>query len=140
MASALERSFEELVENSLGCIVVYEASGQHKHIGIVVLAYQMGNLWNPRQSGTYALMLVERHAYAFAAAADSYAGINFAALHALGQSMAEVGIIAAKVAVCAIVLVGVAVALQILQDELLQREACVVASYSYCLYVHCRAY
>lgn len=138
MATALKRGLEELV-HYCGCRVVVDESARHyEHVGVVVLAYEVGYLWNPRQSGANALMLVERHVDSFAAAADANARIYLAALNAAGEGVAEVAVVAARVAVCAVVLVGKAVLFEILYDEFFQWIAGVVAGYAYCLYFHGR--
>ena len=81
-------------------------------------------------------MLVECDADAFATAANGNARINLTALDSLAQGVPEVGIIAAKVTVCTEVFVGIAMLFQVLEHVLLQCEACVIASYSNCLYFH----
>ncbi len=72
----------------------YEPRRQHKHIGIVMLPGQSGQLHRPAKSRTYALMLVEGHAYAVARATHGYARVATAALYGLGTGMSEIGIIA----------------------------------------------
>lgn len=136
VASALESGLEKFVKDGFGSLVVNETAGQNEHIGIVMLADEVGYLGYPRQSGTYSLMLVERHADAFAASADANAGIYFAAFDPFGQRMAEIGVVTAKVTIRTIVLVGVAVAFKILQHKLFEGKARMVAGYSHCLYVH----
>ena len=136
VAATLERGLEELVHDGGGCLVVDETTWHDQYVGIVVLAAEMSYLWNPSQAGTHTLMLVERDADALATAANGNAGINLAALDALAKRMAEVGIVAAEVTVCAVVLVGISMLFQILKHKLLQCEACMVAGYSYCLYFH----
>ena len=96
----------------------------------------MGYLRYPSQAGTNTLMLVERDADALATATDGNAGINLATLDALAKCMAKVGIVAAEVTICAVVLVGISMLLQVLKHKLLQCEACMVAGHSYCLYFH----
>ena len=136
VATAFEGGLEELIHNLTGGIVVDEASGHYEHVGIVVLTNEVGDFGAPCQSGTHALMLVERDGDAFARAANADARIYLAALDALGQGMAEVRIVDAGIAPRAIVLIGIAFLLEILKHELLQRITCMVAGYAYGFYFH----
>ena len=70
MTAAIELCGEILVHNFTGHVLVDETAGHHKHVGIVMLTDQVCYLWYPAQTGTDALMLVERHVDAFAAATD----------------------------------------------------------------------
>ena len=47
MTTTLEGSFEELVEDSLGSLVVDETSWKHDDIGIVVLADKLSDIFAP---------------------------------------------------------------------------------------------
>ena len=113
VAAALEGSFEKLVHNGLGCLVVDEAAGEHEHVGVVVLADEFGYILAPSQSGTHTLMLVERDGHALTAATDGNTGIDFPALDGFGQWMGEVGIVYTLVTVGAEILDGVALLLSI---------------------------
>ena len=93
MASAFKRSLEELIHDFLCHLIVDEASWHYQYVCIVVLANHVSNLWNPSQSGTNALMLVERHSDTLARTTDTDTRINFAILNALGQSMTEVWVV-----------------------------------------------
>ena len=118
MAAAFELSGEILVHNLTGCLLGDEASGHHQHVGIVVLTDEMGNLRNPAQTGTDALMLVERHVDALARATDGDAREHLALLDALSQRMAEIGVVAGVLGVGAVVLIGVALFIVVRLHEL----------------------
>ena len=93
MATAFEGGCEELIHDLTSHVVVNETTRHHEHVGIVVLTDQMCNLWNPTQTGTHLLVLVERHGDTLARTADGYAGIYLTALDALSKCMTEVGIV-----------------------------------------------
>ena len=93
MTSTLKLRGEKLVHNAFCHRLVDEATGHHQHVGVVVLADQMGYLWNPAETGTDALMLVECHADALTTAADGNAGKYLAFLNTLSQGMTEVGVV-----------------------------------------------
>ena len=116
--------------------MVNEASRHDEHIGIVVLADEVGHLWNPAQSGAHGLVFVERHADALAAAADCDARIYLLRFDAVRKGMAEVRIVTAVGCVCAVVLVPVAMSLAVFYDVLLQLIACMVGRKSDCFYFH----
>ena len=126
MASTFEVGGEELGHDTVGFLAGDEAAGHDEHVGVVVLACQMGNLGYPAKGGPDALMLVQGDADAFAAAADGDAGVAFARLDGQGQGVGKVGIVAAFGGVGAEVLVGPAAGVEPLLDVLLQLEACVV--------------
>ena len=136
MASAFEGSSEELVHNLTGHIVVDETTWHHEHVGIVVLTDEMCNLWDPTQTGTHLLVLVECDADTFARTADGDTGIKLTTLNALGQCVTEVRIIDTCVTPSTIVLVGITLLLQVLKHKLLKSEACVIAGYANSLYFH----
>ena len=136
MATAFETGLEELVHDGLRCLVIDETAGHDQHVGIVVLTTEMGYLWNPSQSCTHSLVLVERDGDTFTTTTDSNAGIDLAALYTFGQRMTEIGIVATHVAVGAVILVGIAVALKILNNKLLECIASVVAGYADSLDIH----
>ncbi len=117
--AAFKRSLEELIHDFLCHLIVDEAAWHYQYVSIVVLTNHMSNLWNPSQSGTNALMLVERHSDTLARATDANTRINFAILNALGQSMTEVWVVDRSVTPCAIILIRIAVFLQILENEFL---------------------
>ena len=66
MATAFEGGCEELIHDLACHVVVDETTGHHKHVGIVVLTDEVGDLGNPAQSGAHLLVLVQRHADTFA--------------------------------------------------------------------------
>mgnify|MGYP003312600021 CR=1 FL=1 len=136
MASAFKVGGKELVEDAACHVVVDEAARHHQHIGIVVLTDEVGNLGLPAESGTDALMLVEGHADALAAAAHGDAGEHLARLDAACQCMAVGGIVARLLGVGAVVLVGIAMLFKILFYELFEWKGSVVAGNSNCLYFH----
>ena len=115
MATAFESGLEKLVHDCTGCLVVDETAWHNQYVGIVVLTAEMSYLWNPSKTSAYTLMLVERDADTLATATNGNAGINLTALDSFAQGMAEVGIIAAKVAVCTEVLVGIAMLFKVLE-------------------------
>ncbi len=45
MSSALKSGLEKFIHDFFGSIVVHKPSWHHQYVGIVVLAYEMGNLW-----------------------------------------------------------------------------------------------
>lgn len=104
MASALEGSGEEDVDELESEFGGYEARGKHEHVGVVVFAGEFCNLGLPAERGAYALMLVEGHADAVAGSADGYCGVDLACLECERARMCEVGVVAAVGAVCAEVL------------------------------------
>ena len=118
MAPSLKIGGEKLVEDLAGHVVVDEAARQDKHVSVVVLADEMRNLGYPAQASADALVLVERHGDALARSADADAGVDLAALHALGQGVAEVGIVAAFLAEGAIILICDASLVEVLLDKL----------------------
>ena len=87
MATALKIRGEEFVHDLTRHVRVDETPRHDQHIGIVVLTAQMGDFRNPAQACAYALVLVQRHADAFTAAADGYARIAFPVFYSLGQRM-----------------------------------------------------
>ena len=115
MATAFESGLEELVHDCSSCLIVDETAWHNQYVSIVVLTAEMSYLWNPSESGANSLMLVERDADTLATAANGNARINLTALDSFAQGMAEVGIIAAKVAVCTEVLVGIAMLFKVLE-------------------------
>ena len=139
MTATLKLCREVFVHNLARQVLVNEPTGHHQHVGIVVLTDEVGNLRNPAQAGTDALMLVQRHVDAFARAADGNAGEHLALLDATSQGMAEVAVVAGILGVSAVVLVGVALFFKVFLDELFKRIASVIAGYAYCLDVHCYA-
>ena len=90
MTATLEGSSEELVEDSLGGLVVDETSWKYQYIGVIVLTNEMSNLLAPCQTGTYTLMLVQSHGDSLATAANADTWINLAALNAFAERMADV--------------------------------------------------
>ena len=118
MATAFELSGEELVHNLAGHVGVDEATGHHQHVGIIVLTDQVGNLWNPAESCTDALVLVERHVDALARTADGDTGIHLALFDSLSQSMTEIGVVSGGLVIGAVVLIGVALFFEICLNEL----------------------
>ena len=90
MAAAFEFGGEELVHDFVGHVFIDEAAGHHEHIGVVVLADEMGNFGNPAEAGSNGLVLVERHVDAFARTADSDAGEDFTFLDTASEGMTEV--------------------------------------------------
>ena len=136
MTAAFELRIEEFIHNLLCHVVVYETSWHDKHIGIVVLADEMSNLWYPTQTGPNGLMLVQSHVDALTAAADGYSREYLSLLDAFCKGMSEVGVVAAILAESAIVLICYAVLIKILLYVLLKLIACMVAGYAYGLNVH----
>ena len=136
MTATLEGSSEELVEDSLGGLIVDETSWKYQYIGIIVLTNEMSNLLAPCQTGTYTLMLVQSHGDSLATAANADTWINLAALNAFAERMAEVRIVNTRIAVCTVILYRITLFLQIFQYELLQWKTCMVACNTNCLYFH----
>ena len=136
MTAAFELRIEEFIHNLLCHVVVYETSWHDKHVGIVVLADEMSNLWYPAQTGSDGLMLVQSHVDALTAAADGYSREYLSLLDAFCKGMSEIGVVAALLAEGAIVLICYAVLIEVLLYVLLKLIACMVAGYAYGLNVH----
>ena len=92
-----------------------------------MLADEVGNFRNPRQSGANRLVLVERHGDAFARAADGNSGEHLAVFDASGECVAEVGVVATFLRMGAVILVFQPLFIQIFLHKLLQGKASVVA-------------
>ena len=136
MATAFEGCGKELVHDLTGHVVVDESAWHHEHVGIVVLTDEMGNLWNPCQPRTDALMLVQRHIDALARATDGDTREYFSLLDAMRQRMTKVRIVARLLVQRAIVLIGQAFLVQILFHKLFQGKASVVAGQPDGLHFH----
>ena len=93
MATAFERNREEFVHDGTGRVVVDETTGHHEHVGIVVLTDELADFRAPANSGTNALMLVERHGNTLSATTDGNAWINLAAFNAFSQCVTKVRIV-----------------------------------------------
>ena len=126
MATALKIRGEEFVHDLTSHVRVDETSRHDQHIGIVVLTAQMGDFRNPAQACAYALVLVQRHADAFAAAADGYARIAFPVFYGLGQRMGIVGIVSTGFGIRAEILIGITFFGEVFLHELLECVSCVV--------------
>jgi hypothetical protein len=119
MATALEGCSKELIHDLASHVVVDETTWHHKNVSIVMLTDKMCNLRNPAQAGTHLLVLVKGDRDSLARATDGYAGINLTTLYTLSKSMTEVGIVYWGIAPGAIVLIGIAFLIEILENELL---------------------
>ena len=104
MTATLKGSFEELVTDSLGSLVVNETARNHDYIGIIGLTDKLGDILVPSQARTYTLVLVKSHSHTFTAAADTDTRIDISILNAFCQSMGKIRIVYAIVALCAIIL------------------------------------
>ena len=111
--------------------VADETSGHGQHIGIVVLARKGSQFGLPAEGATHALVLVQGHADALSAAADSDAGIAFACLYGLAHRVGKVGIVATLFGVGPEILVSQSFGFEPLLDVLLQRESGVIRAKSY---------
>ena len=131
MTATLKVGFKESLHNLDSLLIADEATGEGKHIGIVVQACQACNFGNPAECRANALMLVESHVDALTATTDTYTGITFTALHGKGAGMREVGIVAAFGAMGAKVAHGDALALEILNHCKLGFVAGMVATNGY---------
>ena len=132
VAAAFEFGGEELIHDFAGHVFIDEAAGHHEHIGVVVLADEVGNFGNPAETGTNALVLVERHVDAFARTADSDAGEYFTFLDTAREGMTEVRVVARILSIGAVVLVFESFLLEILLDELFQGKASVIGGNADC--------
>jgi len=94
VAASVEGCVEELLNYIYGRDIIDEAGREHKHIGIIMTAGELGKLNIPAQSRTYALMLVESHAYTVARAAESDTRIAYTLLDSLSAGVRIVGIVA----------------------------------------------
>ena len=95
MASALERSVEEHVDNLSRQRGVDEVRGKHEHIGIVMSAGETREFDIPAKSSAHTLMLVERHTDTVARTAYGDSRIYVAALDGFGAGMCEIRIVTA---------------------------------------------
>ena len=136
MATTFKLGGEVLVHNLASHLLIDEATRHHQHVSIVVLTNQVSNLRNPAQSGADALMLVQRHVDALAAATDGNAGEHLASLDAASQCVTEVRVVARVLGISSVVLILEALLLEILLYELFKSIASVIAGYAYCLYFH----
>ena len=89
-----------------------------QHVGIVVLTDQMGDLRNPAEAGTDALVLVERHVDTLTRSADGDAGIDLTLLNTASQGVAEVAVVAGVLGVGAVVLIDVTLLVEVFLHEL----------------------
>nr|AFN57664.1 hypothetical protein [uncultured bacterium r_02] len=119
MAAAFKFGGEVLVHDGTGGFFGNEATWHHQHIGVVVLTDQMGNLRYPAETGTDALVFVERHVDTLTGTADSDTREHLALLDALSQRMAEVRVVAGVLGIGTVVLIGVALLVEVFLDELL---------------------
>ena len=117
MASALKFRGEELVHDLAGHVFINEAARHHQHVGIVMLADEVGDFGNPAEAGTNTLVFVECHVDAFARTADGNAGEHLACLDAASEGVTEVRVVARVLGIGAVVLVFEAFLLQILLYE-----------------------
>ena len=136
MTATFEGGGEELVEDLLGGLVIDETAWQNEAVGVVMLADELSDVLAPGKAGAYTLMLVQGHDHSLTAAADGDTGIDLTALDGFCQRMGEIGIVNTLVTICTEVLVRIALLLEILKDELLEGESCVIAGDTYCLYFH----
>ena len=126
MSSAFEGGVEKCFDAASGFVGMNETTGHDEHVGVVVLTGESGYFFHPYESGTNALVLVQSHGDAFAAAADGNAAFYLALFDSLCQSMTEVGVITTFFGVASVVFVFYVVFAQILLDNLLQGKSCVV--------------
>ena len=118
MTTSSKLGVEEFVEALAAYVLGDESAREDNHVGVVVLADEVGNLGLPNKTGTDALVLVEGHGDAFARTAHGDAWIYFAFLDAFSQSVAIGGIVTRLFGIGAVVLVLVAFLLKIFLDEL----------------------
>ena len=118
MAAAFELGRKVLVHDGASSLLRDEASRHYQHVSIVVLTNQVGNLRNPAKTGTDTLVLVKRHVDALTRAADGDTWEYLALLDALGQRVAEVGVVAGVLGISTVVLIGITLLLEILLYEL----------------------
>ena len=131
MTTSLEVGFKKSLHN-LDCLLIAdEATGEGKHIGIVVQACQACNFGNPAECRANALVLIERHIDTLTTATDAYTGIALTALHGKGAGMREVGIVAAVSAISAEIAHSDTLALEILNHCKLGFVAGMVATNGY---------
>ena len=118
MTTSSKLCVEEFVETLAAYVFADETTGEDNHVGVVVLANEVSNLWLPNKTGTDALVLVEGHRDAFARTAHGDARIYFAFLDAFSQCVAIGGVVATVFGVSAVVLIFNALLLEIFLDEL----------------------
>ena len=128
VAATFEGCGEILVHDGGRGVVVDEAAGHDEDVGIVVLTDEVGNLGRPAESGADALVLVDRHGDAFAAATDGDAAFHLAAFNGIGKGVTIVGIVAALLREGAEVVPADALRIKPGLYELLERKARMVGS------------
>ena len=101
-----------------------------------MLTAQPGDVGTPAECRTYALMLVERHADALTAAADSQTQTTLATLYGIGQRMGKVGIVATVCRMGAKVAAFIALLREILLGMFLYSKAGMVAGKSDGKWIH----
>lgn len=101
VASAFEIGCEEDFDEFECQFFGDEARRKCQDVGVVVLACKCGQFFVPAECGAYALVFVDGHVDAVAAAADGYAVVACAVFDGVGQWVSEVGIVATFGAVCA---------------------------------------
>ena len=84
MSSTFEIGRKKLVKNLSCRLLVNKSSRQNQHVGVVMEASQVSNLGRPSQSGTYSLMLIERHAHSFSRTTHTDTGIDVTPLNGIG--------------------------------------------------------
>jgi len=94
VASAFEWCTEEFPHNHVGFFGTDESPWHDKHIGIIVLACQMGYFCCPAEGCADTLMLVQRYTDAFTASADGNTRIALSGFNGQSQRMRKVGIVA----------------------------------------------
>ena len=130
MTASGKLGVEELVEALAAHVFADEAAREDNHVGVVVLADEVSNLWLPNKAGTDTLVLVEGHGDAFSRTAHGDATFHLACFYAFSQCVAVSGIVAAVFGVGAVILVFNALFLQVALDELLERKSGMIGCYT----------
>ena len=105
MATAFKGGGKELVHYLTCRVFANKAAWHYQHIGIIVLTGQMSYLCRPHKGSPNLGVLVESHADAFAATADSYACGQCLIVDGLAQFVGKVGVVTAILVIAAKVLI-----------------------------------
>lgn len=128
MAAPFEGSVEKLVDDLDGEVGGDETSRERKDVGVVVLASEMCNLDVPTEGATYVRIFVYSHLDSVARAADDDAAGEFTTVDGRAELVGEVGVVAGVGGEGAEVFDVEAVVFEIIDYQLFEFIAGVVAS------------
>lgn len=128
MTATLELGVEIRVDNLLGLILRYESGREGNEISIVVTTGQISDLWQPAKGVTYALVLVQGHAYAIATTAHSDTECAFTLLDSDSRRMCEISVVARFRAIGAEIHRLISLGFHVLNHVLLQLKTSMIAA------------